>query len=116
MLSQINRFFFEQPEPNKSCFQALRKLTLSFHPQIKEHWKYKLPFYYYQGMPFCYFWKEKKTDQPYIGIVKGKWIDSPFLYQGDRKKMKVFLIDPNIDLPLAEINTVFKDAMKLYSG
>lgn len=115
MLNNLNQFFLEQDEPNKSCFLALRDIVLRFNPQISEHWKYKLPFYYYQGKPFCYFWKDKKTDHPYIGIVKGKWIDSPFLYQGDRKKMKVFKIDANKDLPVEEIYAVFEEASKFYT-
>lgn len=115
MLSDLNRFFLEQEEPNNSCFLALRKLILQFHPQITEHWKYKLPFYYYKGKPFCYLWKDKNSSHPYIGIVKGKLIDHPALMQGNRKKMKVFLIDPNEDLPLKEIDTVFKKAIKFYT-
>lgn len=116
MLSQLNRFFVEQSEPNKACFLTLRKLILQFNPQITEHWKYKLPFYYFKGKPFCYLWQDKISGHPYIGIVKGKLIDHPSLFQGNRKKMKVFMIDPNIDLPVAKIHTVFNDVMKFYSG
>lgn len=114
MLSAMNRFFLEQDEPNKSCFLALRKTILCFDKQITEHWKYKLPFYYFKGKPFCYLWKDKKTNQPYIGIVKGHHINNPMLIQGNRKKMKVLMIDPNADLPVEEIYLVFEEATHLY--
>ena len=114
MLSDLDQFFLDQPEPNKSCFMALRQAILNFKPQLTEHWKYKLPFYYFNGKPFCYLWQDKTT-QPYIGIVKGKLINNPMLLQGNRKKMKVFMIDLNKDLPFNEIYAVFEEAVKHYS-
>lgn len=93
---------------------ALRDLILKFNPLITEHWKYKLPFYYYKGKPFCYLWKDKISNHPYIGIVKGKLIDHPALDQDNRKKMKVFMIDPNEDLPIEEIYAVLNEAIKFY--
>jgi hypothetical protein len=92
---------------------ALRQTILNFSSQISEHWKYKLPFYYYKGKPFCYLWQDKNA-QPYIGIVKGKLIDHPLLFLGKRKKMKVFMIDPNDDLPIKEMYAVFEEAVTYY--
>jgi len=93
---------------------ALREIIIRFNLQITEHWKYKVPFYYFKGKPFCYLWKDKKTGQPYIGIVKGNYINSPFLYKGSRKKMKVFMINPNNDIPVEEIYSVFEQALRFY--
>lgn len=115
MLNDLNKFFLNHDEPNKSCFMALRKIILDYNYNITEHWRYKVPFYYFKGKPFCYLWQEKKTRQPYIGIVKGNLINSPFLIKGNRKKMKVFRIDPNADLPVVEIYSVFEEALKYYS-
>lgn len=114
MLNDLDQFFLDKDEPNKSCFMALRQTILDFSPQLSEHWKYKLPFYYFKGRPFCYLWQDKKTTQPYIGIVKGKYINSPILIQGDRKKMKVFMIDPDENLPVKDIYAVFIEATKYY--
>jgi len=93
---------------------ALREIIIRFNPQITEHWKYKVPFYYFKGKPFCYLWKDKKTVQPYIGIVKGNYVDNPFLFKGNRKKMKIFNVDPNEDIPVNEIYLVFEQALKFY--
>lgn len=114
MLSHLDHFFLQQDEPNKSCFMALRQTILGFSSQVSEHWKYKLPFYYLNGKPFCYLWHDKKSMQPYIGIVKGKYIENPNLHMGNRKKMKVFMIDPNEDLPVKEIYAVFEEAARFY--
>lgn len=110
MLNYLDNFFLNQQEPNKSCFMALRKIILKFDSQITEHWKYKVPFYYYKGKPFCYLWQDINSKQPYIGIVKGHLIDHPNLIKGNRKKMKVFMIDPTIDVPVQDIYEVFKSA------
>ena len=43
----------------------------------------------------CYFWKDKKTQEPYIGICRGNEIDHPLLEAGNIKKMKIFRVNPN---------------------
>ncbi|MCF6352841.1 MAG: DUF1801 domain-containing protein [Cyclobacteriaceae bacterium] len=72
--------------------QALRAHILAFDPQIIEAWKYRLPFFLYKKKMFCYFWADKKTGLPYIGIVEGRNIDHPMLEQGNRKRMKIILL------------------------
>ena len=113
MLRELDNFFLNQKEPNKSCFMALREIIINFNPAITEHWKYKVPFYYYQGKPFCYLWQDKKTSEPYIGIVKGHLIDNPIIIKGNRKKMKVFMIDPNMDIPIEDIYLIFMEIINL---
>ena len=114
MLGHLDNFFFNQKEPNKGCFLALRYSLLNFSDAITEHWKYKLPFYYLNGKPFCYLWQDRKTTHPYIGVVKGNLIHSPYLIQGNRKKMKIFVLDPEKDLPVQDIYAVLNEAMKHY--
>lgn len=115
MLRELDQFFLNQPESNKSCFMALRQVILKFSPELTEHWKYKLPFYYFKGKPFCYLWQDKKTNKPYIGIVKGKYLDNPLLIQGNRKKMRIFMINPENDLPILDIYAVFEEATNYYN-
>lgn len=92
---------------------ALRDIILKFDSQITEHWKYKVPFYYYKGKPFCYLWQENKSKQLYIGIVKGHLIDHPNLTKGNRKKMKVFMIDPELDIPVEDIYEIFEKIINI---
>ena len=113
-LNPLDQFFERQEEPNKSCLISLRQIIKDFDPNISEHWKYKLPFYYYKGRTFCYIWKDKKSKLPYIGMVRGILIDHPALYLGNRTRMKSLTIDPQKDIPLDLIYEIFGLAKKLY--
>lgn len=114
MLRPIDRFYLEKEEPDKSCLLALRTLIPSLDKDITEEWKYGLPFFYYRGKMFCYLWIHKKFKKPYIGIVKGNEIDHPLLLLEKRAKMKILLVDPGVDLPLAVIREVLGKALELY--
>jgi hypothetical protein len=114
MIEQINSFYLNKEEPQKSVFMALREIILVFDPDISEAWKYKMPCFCYKGKPFCYLWKDKKTGDPYVLVVKGDQIDHPRLVQGNRAKMKVFPIDVNADIPMADLNEVMLLAKTLY--
>ncbi len=114
MLSHINQYYEKLNEPNKSCLLTLRHIVLSFDDRISECWKYKMPFYCLNGKMFCYFWNDKKTLLPYIGIVKGHLLNRPELVLRDRKKMTVLPIDPLEDLPLELIQSILNDAASFY--
>ncbi len=45
MLYELQNFYLEKQEPQKSCFYALRDIITEFDESITEHWKYKLPFF-----------------------------------------------------------------------
>jgi len=61
-----------------------------------------------------YFWFDKKTKHPYIGMVEGKHLDHPKLIAGNRTRMKILPIDPTKDLPIRSIKTILKQALDLY--
>ena len=114
MLREIDNWYFNKSEPNKSCFEALRSWLLAFDDQITESWKYRLPMFLYKGKMFCYLWKDKVTEEPYIGIVRAKEIDHPKLEQGTRKKMKIYRINPNEDIDIDELLGILREVMELY--
>lgn len=113
-INLIDNFFLLQEEPQGSCLLALRSIFLAWDSEITEHWKYSIPFYYYRGKPFCYLWRDKKTLNPYIGMVQGGSINHPSLFQGNRKKMKIMRIDPNEDIPKDTIYEVFEELKTKY--
>jgi hypothetical protein len=107
MLQQLDQFYLDQPEPNRSFMLGLRDYILSSDDAFTEHWKWKLPFFYYNNKPFCYIWKDAKTQQPYLGIVKADLIEHPLLIQGNRKKMKVLYFDITKDIPIDLLDEIF---------
>ena len=63
---------------------------------------------------FCYLWEDKKSHEPYFLMVEGKHLDHPQLEAGDRSRMKIFRVNPNVDLPIAAINSIMNQALDLY--
>lgn len=114
MISDLELFYENKEEPNKSCFLALRSIILNLDQNISESWKWKLPFFSYKGKMFCYLWQDKKTTYPYVCIVKGSEIDHPLLKLGDRKTMKAFSINPNEDIAIEELLIILEKARNLY--
>jgi hypothetical protein len=114
MLTPLDDFYFQKEEPLKSCLLALRSVILALDEQITPEWKYKLPFFYYKGKMFCYLWIHKKYKKPYIGIVESKHIDHPDLLIEKRARMKILLIDAELDLPVEKINDILKQAITKY--
>ncbi len=65
---------------------------------------------------FCYLWIQKKTDIPYMGVVKGKHIAHKDLIQEKRSRMKIILFDSNKDLPVKTIHLILKQSLDLYKS
>ena len=63
---------------------------------------------------FCYLWTDKKTDEPYMLMVEGKYLTHPDLEEGDRSRMKIFRVNPNKDLPVKTIESILQNALDLY--
>jgi hypothetical protein len=63
---------------------------------------------------FCCLWTGKKTGQPYILFVEGNLLNHPHLESGDRKRMKIFRVDPGADLPKKVIESSLEEALELY--
>lgn len=109
---KTNNFYLQKDEPIKSCLLALRDIILNYNNDIIETYKYGMPCFCYKGKQFCYLWTDKKTKLPYILIVEGRKIDHPKLISGSRSRMKIFLVDPNKDIPLKTIHKIFDMAVK----
>lgn len=112
-MKELDNFYLNLQEPDRSVFIALRQLILSLDSNLTPEWKYKLPFFYFKGKMFCYLWVHKKFKQPYIGIMDGNQLDYPELLQEDRKRVKILLVDPSKDIDVKKIKVILKDAIKL---
>jgi hypothetical protein len=73
-----------------------------------------MPFYCYKGKMFCYLWVNKKTHQPYIGIVEGRRIEYPLLIIEKRSRMKIMQLDAGQDMPVDIIGEILDMAIDVY--
>lgn len=113
-MREFDNYYLQKEEPVKSCLLFLREHILNFDQNITETWKYRMPFFCYNGKMFCYLWIHKKNGLPYIGFVEGKKLDHPLLIIEDRARMKILLLDPAVDLPVETINDILKTAITFY--
>jgi hypothetical protein len=114
MVRELNNYYLNKDEPNKRCLLALRSIILEQDEHVAETQKYGMPCFCYKKKMFCYLWTDKKTDEPYILMVEGKYLEHPQLENGTRSRMKIFRINPNKDLPVKTIKALLKDALDLY--
>lgn len=113
MLNDLEQFYLDLEEPNRGCFIALRDLILSVDEEVVAMWKYRAPFFYFKGKRICYLWMDKKTKEPYIGIIDGHLINHPSLEKGDRKQIKIMRVDPNEDIDVEAIEEILKEAIEV---
>lgn len=64
-------YILNQPEPYRSILLNLQIIIESQIPEAELLYKWKIPFYYYKGKPFCYFNASHKRMYVDLGIVKG---------------------------------------------
>ncbi len=115
MLNKVEAYYLKLQEPHRGCLLALRHVIKSFDElNITEEWKYGLPSFYYKKKPFCYFWKDPKTQVPYIGISKGYLIEHPFLIKGNRTRIKIIPVALEEDIPVKIIYEIFELTLKFY--
>lgn len=114
MKQEISNFYLSKEEPNKSCLLGLRQIILDQDVNIKETLKYGMPCFVYKNKMFCYLWTDKKTKEPYILMVEGKYLNHPELEEGKRSRMKIMRINPNADFPIASIKRVLNEGLDLY--
>jgi hypothetical protein len=110
MLRDIDNYFLNKEEPVKSCLLAMRLFLQQ--GELTEAWKYGMPFYCLDGKMFCYLWVNKKTNEPYIGFVDGKFISHPELIADKRSRMKIFMLDASRDIPVKKINSIINTLIK----
>ncbi len=114
MIWEVDHYYLNKEEPNKSCLLALRNIILKQDTDITETRKYGMPCFCYKKKIMCYVWTDKKTDEPYILMVEGKHLDHPKLEIGKRSRMKIFRVNPNKDLPINTIKDILQRSLDLY--
>lgn len=114
MVFEIDHFYLNHKEPNQSCLLTLRSIILNQDENITEDIKWSIPCFSFKKKMFCFLNVDKRTNQPYILFVKGKHLNHPRLEIGKRTRMKVFRINPNKDIPIADIKSLLADTLDLF--
>ena len=114
MIRELDNYYLNKEEPNKSCLLALRSIILKQDTNITETLKWGMPFFCYKKKMLWYLWTDKKTQEPYILMVEGKYLDHPAWEVGKRSRMKIFRVNPIKDLPVKTIETIMQKALDLY--
>lgn len=113
MLKNTDQFYDSKEEPNKSCLLALRSILTQHHEHIAETKKYGMPCFCYKDKAICYLWVDKCSNHPYLLMVHGMEIEHPQLEQGERKRMKIFRVNPNEDIPMEDIAYLLNESIKI---
>jgi len=113
MQLEIENYYLSKIEPTKGCLITLHNIILKHSNSITSNWKYRMPFFCFNNKMFCYLWTNKITNEPYIGFVDGNLMKHPKLVQGDRNKMKILPINPNVDIPIDLIINLLNTAIEI---
>lgn len=116
MINDLDKFYLSKNEPAKSCLLALRSIILTKDCNISETQKYGMPCFCFMKKAFCYLWIDKKTEEPYLLLVEGKYLNHPSLETGNRSRMKILRVKPEEDIPVETINLVLQMALDFYKS
>ncbi|NNC69808.1 MAG: DUF1801 domain-containing protein [Flavobacteriaceae bacterium] len=85
-------YILRQEEPYKSILLHLQVLIEGRFNDLELRYKYKIPFYYLDGKPFCYLNVPKKKDFVEVGFWASAHLSkyNEYLVSDGRKVMKSF--------------------------
>ena len=115
-MNPAENYILQQPEPYKSILLQLQVLIEFTFPTIELKYKYRIPFYYLKGKPFCYLNASHKKQFVDIGIVKGGEIQihKEYLVTEKRKVMASLRYKTNEDINDKILIEVLKKAASFY--
>lgn len=70
-MKPAEEYILNQPEPYRSIIFNLQIVIESQIPNLELLYKWKIPFYYYRGKPFCFINVSHKKKYVDLVIVKG---------------------------------------------
>lgn len=113
-MNPAENYILKQVEPFKSMLLQLQFLVEQTIPALDLKYKYKLPFYYLHGKPFCYFNVSKGYVD--VGIVSGaeNQLYTEKLVTKDRKKMVSLRYYKAEDIEAEVVISVLNCAKALY--
>jgi hypothetical protein len=74
LLNPAENYIIKQPEQYREILIYLQVIVERTLPELDLKYKYKIPFYYLNGKPFCYLNASHKKQFVDIGFCKGSLI------------------------------------------
>ena len=109
-------YILNHTEPYRSILMHLQVLVMYVLPEAELKYKYKIPFYYMYGKPFCFFNVSHKKQFVDVGFWKGNQIQiHKEFHVTEKRKMMISLRYKSLE----EVNDsifidVLNDAKNLY--
>ncbi|MGW9687119.1 DUF1801 domain-containing protein [Flagellimonas sp. 2504JD1-5] len=114
-MNPAEEYILSQKEPFKSILFQLQVLIETTIPNLELKYKYKIPFYYLDGKPFCYLNVPRKKD--YVDL--GFWSSAHLTVHLDkmvtegRKVMKSLRYTSLEEIDAAVLTAILKDAQSI---
>ena len=67
-MNPAEEYILNQPEPFRSVLLHLQVIIENTIPEVELKYKYKIPFYYLEGTPYCYLNVPKKKGYVDLGF------------------------------------------------
>ncbi|MGB0934101.1 MAG: DUF1801 domain-containing protein [Lishizhenia sp.] len=88
----------------KACLIGLDQLIVDFDSgNIERSIKYGSACYLLNEKMFVFVLVEKNTEKPYVLFTDGNLLEHPKLEKGNRKRMKVYYVNPSEDINRGEL-------------
>ncbi|WP_420320092.1 DUF1801 domain-containing protein [Flagellimonas sp.] len=114
-MNPAESYILDQPEPFKSILLQLQVLIETTIPNLELKYKYKIPFYYLDGKPFCYLNVPKKKTFVDVGFWSSAHLTvhlDKMVTEG-RKVMKSLRYTSLEEIDTAVLMAILKDAQSI---
>jgi len=109
-------YIVNQPELFREILLYLQLVVERTIPELELKYKYKIPFYYLNGKPFCYFNASHKKEFVDVGFCIGNRIQvhKEYLVTENRKKMASLRYKSIKEVDNQVLEEVIQYAKRLY--
>lgn len=115
-MKPAEEYILNQPESYRSILFNLQIIIEGQIPELELLFKWKIPFYYFKGKPFCFFNVSHKRKYVDLVIVKGfqLTIHQDKLISEKRSIMKSLRYYNDEEIENAVLIEIIKELVKLY--
>ena len=115
-MNPTEHYILDQPEPYKSVLIHLQLIIEQTVPDVNLKYKYRIPFYYLKGKPFCYL--NVSQDKQFVDV--GFWkapqitIHPEHMVSENRKMIRSLRYRQLQDINNMVLTDVLREASALY--